>query len=189
MKVLAVSGYKPAELGIFQPDAKEIDYIKKALEKRIIAFVEEGIEWIVISGQPGVELWTADVVLSLKTTYPELKLAVLTPFLNQQKIWPEQAKQDYEFILSHADFVDSISKQEYDNPGQLRAKNDFIILKTDGLLLLYTEEQEGTPKYYLHSAQRRGEQADYPIFFITPEDLEETAREEKEKEFWGQSDE
>ncbi|GAA3327349.1 hypothetical protein GCM10020331_066930 [Ectobacillus funiculus] len=49
------------------------------------AFLEEGLEWVLISGQLGVELWTAEVVFELQMEYPDLKLAVFTPFLEQEE--------------------------------------------------------------------------------------------------------
>ncbi|MCY8586820.1 SLOG family protein, partial [Bacillus haynesii] len=85
MKVLAVTGYKPFELGIFKQDDKALFYIKKALENRMIDLLEEGLEWILISGQLGTELWAAEVAFSLQEEYPDLKVAVITPFLEQEK--------------------------------------------------------------------------------------------------------
>lgn len=49
MKVLAITGYKPFELGIFKQDDKALYYIKKAIKNRLIAFLDEGLEWILIS--------------------------------------------------------------------------------------------------------------------------------------------
>ncbi|WP_091271139.1 DUF1273 domain-containing protein [Alteribacillus persepolensis] len=174
MKVLAVTGYKPQEMGIFKPHADEIMYIKETLKKRLIAFLEEGLEWVVISGQPGVEQWAAETVLSLKESWDTLKLAVLPPFLEQDNIWPEHLQEAYQRIINKADFTEAISKKPYDNPGQLRAKNDFIISKTDALLILYSEEQEGTPRYYLQAAERKAKYHHYPIYRITPDELQET---------------
>ncbi len=37
-------------------------------------YVEEGLEWLLISGNLGAELWCAEAVEQLKQTYPELKL-------------------------------------------------------------------------------------------------------------------
>ena len=51
MKVLAVTGYKPFELGIFKQDDRALVYIKKAIETRLRSFIDEGLEWILISGQ------------------------------------------------------------------------------------------------------------------------------------------
>ncbi|MDQ0299264.1 putative phage-like protein YoqJ [Salibacterium salarium] len=181
MKVLAVTGYKPQELGIFDPNAKEISYIKATLKSKIYGLLENGLEWIVISGQPGVEQWAAEVVIDLKMEWSQLRLAVLPPFLHQDSIWPDHAKERYQRIIQSADYCEAISKKEYDNPGQLRAKNDFIIMKTDALLLLYTEEQEGTPKYYLEAAERRSQQG-YPVYRITPDDLQEAVEHELESQ-------
>ncbi|RSL33292.1 DUF1273 domain-containing protein [Salibacterium salarium] len=182
MKVLAVTGYKPQELGIFDPNAKEITYIKMTLKSKLSGFLQNGLEWVVISGQPGVEQWTAEVVIELKNEWPQVQLAILPPFLHQDNIWPDHAKERYQNIINGADYCEAISKKEYDNPGQLRAKNDFIVMKTDALLLLYTEEQEGTPKYYLEAAERRASQQNYPIYRITPDDLQETVEEEMESQ-------
>ncbi|SDH51704.1 DUF1273 domain-containing protein [Alteribacillus bidgolensis] len=181
MRVLAVTGYKPQEMGIFQPNANEITYIKKTIENRLIGFLDEGLEWIVVTGQPGVEQWTAEVVIDLKHSWDALKLAVLPPFLEQESIWPEQAQERYQRIINKADFTEAISKKPYDNPGQLRAKNDFIVMKTDALLILYSEEQEGTPRYYLQAAERKAATDHYPIYRITPDDLQQTVEDMSEE--------
>ena len=79
MKVIAVTGYKPFELGIFKNDHPGVEY-KKALHRKLTNFVEDGLEWVIISGQLGVELWVAEVVFEMQVEYPDLKLAVFTPF-------------------------------------------------------------------------------------------------------------
>lgn len=173
MKVIAISGYKAHELRIFGRDHPGIFYIKKAIERRLKPFVEEGLEWVVISGQIGVELWAADVVFSLQKEFPALKLAVLTPFLNQEAHWKDETKADYQRILQQADYVNSISKRPYSSPAQLRAKNEFIVANVDGILLLYDEDMSGTPKYVLEAAKKRQRRdPDFPIYFITLYDLQ-----------------
>ena len=41
-------------------------------------------------GQLGVEIWAAEVVMELQMEYPHLKYAVITPFLEQEKIGMKQ---------------------------------------------------------------------------------------------------
>jgi uncharacterized phage-like protein YoqJ len=41
LRRLLITGYKPHELGIFNSKHPGIDYIKKAIKKRLIAFMEE----------------------------------------------------------------------------------------------------------------------------------------------------
>lgn len=172
MKVLAVTGYKPFELQIFKNNDPAVYYIKKALRKELIPIVESGLEWVVISGQLGVELWAAEVVYDLQVEYKVLKLAILTPFLNQEKNWKEHHQEYYEMILAQADFIDSITKKEYENPYQFRLKNDFITNKSDGLLIIYDEEREGSPKYQLQAAKKKSKYAHYPIYQINLYDLQ-----------------
>lgn len=178
-KVLAVSGYKPYELGIFKKDHPSVFFIKAAIKKSLISQIEDSVEWVLISGQLGVELWAAEVVFELQAEFPELKLAVITPFLDQQAAWNEQNKEWYESILAQADFVDSVMKKGYEKPWQLRLKNQFFVEKSNGLLLLYDQEKEGSPKYLYNIALEYGENHSYPIELITFYDLQMIVEEEQ----------
>ncbi|WP_456278620.1 DUF1273 domain-containing protein [Bacillus sp. AK128] len=178
LKVLAITGYKSFELGIFQKDHKGIQYIKKALHKRLIPLIEEGLEWIIVSGQMGTELWAAEVIIELKEKYP-IQLAILTPYLEQESKWNEGNKEMYGWILSQADFVDSITKRPYENPGQLKVKNQYIVQKSDGLLAFYDDEKKGSPFFMVQEAQKKMEHQNYQLFFITPYDIEDIVNEEQ----------
>nr|WP_263325952.1 DUF1273 domain-containing protein [Neobacillus sp. Marseille-Q6967] len=181
MKVAAVSGYKPFEIGIFKNDHPAVGFIKAALEKTIVSLLEEGLEWVLISGQLGVELWAAEVVFDLQAEFPDLKLAVITPFLNQESSWSENNKEWYESILAQADFIDSVTKKGYEKPWQFRLKNQFFIEKSDGLILLYDPEKEGSPKYLFEMAEQYQNRHDYPVQLITFYDLQIIAEEEELK--------
>lgn len=181
MRILAVTGYKPFELSIFSNDHPGVVYIKKALQKYLTQFAEEGLEWVIISGQLGVELWAAEVVFDLQEQFPELKLAVFTPFLEQEEKWKDDTKEYYEFILSQADHVDSITKKKYESPEQFRLKNQFFIQKSDALLVVYDEEKEGSPKYIVETAKKVEQ---YPCYFIRFSDLQDMI----EQEQWEKSD-
>ncbi|MGD6815812.1 DUF1273 domain-containing protein [Metabacillus sp. 84] len=163
MKTIAVTGYKPHEIGVFSKSHPAVFYIKKLIEKELRVLVEEGLEWVVISGQLGVELWAAEVVIELRLEYPELQLAVLTPFLGQEEKWNPANKEQYESILMEADFTDSITKRPYESPKQFILKNQFIIQKTDGLLLIYDEEKPGSPKFLYDTARKMSTQHEYTI--------------------------
>lgn len=179
IKVLAVSGYKPFELGIFKNDHPSVGFIKAAIKKSLIPIIEEGLEWVLISGQLGVELWAAEVVYDLQLDYPKIRLAVITPFLDQESSWSETNKEWYNSILAQADFVDSVSKKGYEKPWQFRIKNQFFIEKSDGMLLLYDHEKEGSPKYIYEMAKQYQNQQNYPIQLITFYDLQVIVEEEE----------
>ncbi|WP_075982086.1 DUF1273 domain-containing protein [Bacillus massilinigeriensis] len=185
VKIALVSGYKAQELGIFKQNHPSIHFIKMAIKRNLEVLLDEGLEWVIISGQLGTEIWTAEVVFDLQIEgYSDLKLAVITPFLNQEKNWSEANKELYESVISKADFVDSITKKEYESPSQFRIKNQFLIEKSDLLILFYDEEKEGSPKYLFQTAKEYGErnEADYEVRLISFYDLQVLVEEENE---WG----
>lgn len=169
---MAVTGYKPMELGIFSDKHPGVSIIKRALASRMLSFVEEGTEWFVTSGASGVELWASEVVISLREQYPQVKLSILTPFLEQESRWPDHAKEQYYQVLNQADHVASITNRPYESPTQLKLKNEFIVQKSDGLLVVYDEESRGSPDFYLRPAKLKQRNSDYPIFYINRYDLE-----------------
>ena len=180
IKSLYVSGYRPHELGIFNEKHLGITIIKKAIENELRRLIDEGIEWIIISGGQGVETWTAEVVLELKDEFPQLKYSIITPFLEIEKNWNEQKQEKYYFIRSQADFVTSVTKRPYEAPWQLFEKDKFIIQNTDGLLLVYDEDNEGSPKYVKKLAEKYAENHEYEIITITAYDLQVVAEEMQE---------
>lgn len=183
MKVLSISGYKPFELGIFKKDHPSVSYIKAAIKKELMPMLEEGLEWVLISGQLGVELWAAETVFELQVDYPDLKLAVITPFLEQESKWKDDNKEWYESVIIQADFVDSVSKKTYEKPWQFRLKNQFFIEKSDALLLMYDQEKEGSPKFMYEMAMQYQSKHSYHVRLITFYDLQNIVEEETLKNY------
>lgn len=172
-KVVIISGYKPFEIGIFKNDDPAVHYIKLAIKNHLLSMLDHGLEWVIISGQLGTELWAADVVFELQVEgYHELQLAVITPFLNQEESWKDANKEWYESILAQADYVDSVSRKPYEKPWQFRLKNKFLVEKSDILLMFYDPEKEGSPKYLYEEAKRKKEKNDYEIRLISFDDLQ-----------------
>jgi len=180
LKRLLVSGYKAHELGIFKEKDPKVHYIKKAIEQKIRGLIEQGLEWVIVSGQAGVELWTAEVVLTMKKEYPAIRLAIITPFLEQEGNWKPDRQEQYREIMRRADFTDSVSKQPYQAPWQFTQKNTFLIANSDGLLLLF--EEDGSPKYLLQQAQKVQQREAYEIMTISFQDIQTIIEEEQELE-------
>lgn len=173
MKILVVTGCKPMELNIFNETDERIPYLKKALEKRLIGFAENGLEWVLISGQMGIELWAADVVLDIQQTYP-VKLAIIPPFENQTARWPEHLQLKYDTLITEADFYQPIYKGDYKGPYQFKAKDEWLIEKSDGCLVLADASFPGTVKYFLRATETVPA---YPTYFITPDDVDDVVEE------------
>lgn len=187
-KACVITGYKPHELGIFSVNHPSIEILKYSLRNKIVQSMDEGIEWFVISGQTGIELWAADVILDLKKEGYPAKLAVLIPFLNQEEKYPDPVKTDYHRIMEEADFSDAISKKNYENPAQFRQKNVFLVSNSSGCLIVYDEESPGSPQYFLSVARQKAVHETYTINMITRFDLEDAEQEFRMQDpsFWAE---
>ena len=182
MKTIYLTGYRSHELGIFNDKHPGIPIIKKAIENQLRILLDDGLEWVVISGQQGVETWAAEVIIELKQEY-NIKYSIITPFLDQEKNWNEIKQLKYQSIVAQADFVTSVSKRPYEAPWQFIEKDKFIIQNTDALLLIYDEDNEASPKYVKKLAQRFCETHSYEIIEINAYDLQMVA-EEMQQQDW-----
>jgi len=177
LKVLYITGYKNFELGIFDNKAKEVAFIKMAIEKRLCNLIEEGLEWVIISGQLGVELWAGEAVIALKRAYPHIRLAIITPFLQHESNWNDKNKEYYQSIVSQADFVQSVSNKPYISPMQFKNRDQFLLNKTDGMLIFYDEEKEGSPQYIWNNAKKYAENHKYEVLQISFYDVQQIIEE------------
>lgn len=188
MKTVVVTGYKPMEMGIFKTNDHKIDFVKETIKRRLLSLIDDGLEWVLISGQMGVELWAGQVVLDLKEMDLPVRLGVIPPFQNQEERWPEDIQMMYEELTIAADFFKPVFNKEYDGPYQFRAKDQFLIKHSDGSLVLFDEDTDGSPKFFLNQAKEEQEKNKYKVIYITPMDLEETVEELRmtDPDYWSQ---
>lgn len=182
VKSITITGYKPHELNIFSEKDEKVLIIKEALRKRLVDYLNDGLEWVVLSGQQGVETWAFDVIQNLKETYP-VKVALIPPFIEQDKIWKEDKQNKYQEMIQLADFYQPISQKAYEGPKQYFIKNKWFIEKTDGCILLYEEEFGGSPKHFYDLILKYQEQHEYNVTIINSFDLDDLAREMQEWEY------
>ena len=79
MTSLLVTGYKSFELGIFKDKDPKVTIIKKAIKRDFKRFLDDGVDWMIFTGNLGFEFWALEVAKELQQGYP-LKLATLFPF-------------------------------------------------------------------------------------------------------------
>lgn len=176
MKNLLVTGYRAHELGIFNQKHPGIPFIKQALRAKLIPLIEEGVEWIITPGQYGVDLWACEVAVELKQQYPELKLSIISAFMNPEEKWSDDKKTYYEEIMRNVDYYGVVSKQPYAGPWQFTARDELLFRKTDHILLVYDEENgPGSPRYVKEKALRKHQEEGYGITLIYSEDIQSIA--------------
>ncbi|GGI31188.1 SLOG family protein [Staphylococcus chromogenes] len=170
-KTMYITGYKSYELNIFKEDVKEVTYLKKFITNKLISYIEEGLEWVLVQGQLGIELWAAECVIELKSSYPNLKLGVITPFENHTERWNELNQLRYQKMVSAADYVNSVYNRPYEGPHQFQAADQFMLDHTDLTVLIYDEEQEASPKFFKHKLVDFTEKTNYTCDIVTFDEI------------------
>ncbi|MFD3260788.1 DUF1273 domain-containing protein [Paenibacillus lentus] len=180
MKNLFVTGYRAHELGIYNNKHKGIPYIQQAMRNKLIPLLEEGLEWVITPGQYGVDLWACEVAISLKAQYPQLKCSIITAFSNPEEKWSDEKKIYYEELLRSIDYYAAVSKEPYLGKWQFIARDELLLRKTDGILLVYDEEMgEASPKFIKQQALRKQAEDGYSVLTISAEEIQSIADEEE----------
>lgn len=176
MKSLLISGYRSYELNIFnQTDSKYL-YLMKFIKNRLTTFIENGVEWFVIGGQLGIELWAGEIVIELQEKYPDIKLGVILPYNSFEENWNETNQILFQQIIQKADYVNYTSNEKYQSPAQLVTNQVFNIRNTDGAFLIYDTLTEATadskPKYLFDLIKLYQETEEYELHLATFEEIE-----------------
>ncbi|WP_414043103.1 DUF1273 domain-containing protein [Macrococcus animalis] len=172
MKTIYITGYKPYEIGIYKNNQPEVRFIKLFLQDKIKSYIDEGLEWVIIQGNLGIELWAAEVVLRLKKHY-DIKLGIITPFLNHFEKWNEENQLYYQQISSKADYMNSVFQDTYKGGYMFSQANHFILDNTEGTMLFYDEEHEASPKFFKKTLVDFMEENQYTMDSISLFDLSE----------------
>ncbi|MDT6980722.1 DUF1273 domain-containing protein [Levilactobacillus zymae] len=180
MSRLWLTGYRSYELGVFGTEDPKLLVIKATLKKLLIEKIENGVDWLITGGQLGVEQWAIEVGLALKATYPELKIAMMTPFAEFGSQWNENNQAVYGQLASRVDFHQAVSSQPYRGPQQLRNYQEFMLTHTDEAVLVYDLEVSGKPQYDYRAIDRYRERHPYPLTLIDMDWLQESANEYQE---------
>lgn len=176
MKSILISGYRSYELNIFNQTDPKLLYLKEFIKDRLVQYIENGVEWFVITGQLGIELWAGEVLLELKEEYPEVSLAVLLPFTGFGENWNETNKTMFEEIIHQADYVNYTSNKDYESPAQLKGNQIFSVRNTDGAFIIYDtmvgESADGKPKYLYELILQYQENSTYELNLVGFEEIE-----------------
>ncbi|GMA54433.1 UPF0398 protein [Alicyclobacillus contaminans] len=170
---LIVTGYRSFELGVFQENDPKVKVIKKVIKNTLEQYLEEGLNWVLLGGNLGIELWCGQVIEELKVDYPELKFSVIFPYLEFGNHWNETNQAALQKVVEEADYVDSVSHLPYKNPSQLKNHTHFLLTHADGAIVVYDDEYAGKTSYFLHDANEYASEHAFLIHQITMDDLQD----------------
>ena len=169
MTSLLISGYRNMDLGIFQDKDPRIKVIKEAIRQFLEREIQEGVDWLVFTGNLGFEYWALEVAQELKKTYP-IQLATIMAFQTHGSQWNED-NQRLLAAFKQVDFV-KYAYEDYSSPQQFRDYNRFLLSNTDACFLFYDEENQTNLKYLYEMMKNESQ---YRIIKLSFDDLNEVA--------------
>ncbi len=132
---------------------KELANIKSKTERQIIGLIEKGVINFVTGGARGFDTLAAEMILKLKKTFPNIKLILVLPCVNQTKGWNKSDADRYDYIKSKADKVKILSKNYYS--GCMHFRNQYMV-ENSAYCIFYCRKKVGGTFYTANYAVRKG---------------------------------
>lgn len=174
---LWITGYRSYELNIYKDSDPKIEVLKSIIKDALRSKAENGLEWILVGGQTGIEQLTVQVVEELKKDFPILKVAMMLPYKDFEKNWKEDRQNAFSILKNKVDFFGEVSTEVYKSPKQLQNWQKFMLNHTEEALIVYDPEFEGKSKYDVIAAKKYAQKNKYNVLMIDMDWLENGARE------------
>ncbi|MBQ2774517.1 MAG: DUF1273 family protein [Clostridia bacterium] len=131
---------------------EEIVNIKQKTKKEVITLIENGVVYFCAGGARGFDTFAAEIVLELKKQYPNIKLILILPCVNQTMGWKEADKEKYNYIKNRADEVKILSQSYYS--GCMHVRNRFMVDNSAYCICYFRKGRSGT-SYTVNYAIKR----------------------------------
>ncbi|MBQ3969534.1 MAG: DUF1273 family protein [Clostridia bacterium] len=124
--------------------------LKAKVKSAITDAIRNGYRYFGAGGALGFDMLAAQTVLELKADYPDIKLILVLPCLNQTRGWAQEDVKEYERIKAAADKVTYISKEYYN--GCMHKRNRHLV-DSSSLCICYLTKQSGGTAYTVSYAE------------------------------------
>ena len=131
----------------------QLESVTQRLRDAVIASIKDGYLYFGAGGALGFDTLAAKTVLELRTIYPEIKLILVLPCLDQAEKWNEEDKNEYERIKSLADKVVYTSGNYFNGCMQRRNRH---LIDNSSLCICYLTERIGGTAYTVNYARDKG---------------------------------
>jgi uncharacterized phage-like protein YoqJ len=154
-KTLCFTGHRPSKLYSYDyrhPDNLRILWKLRAL---IVRFIERRGVTTFISGMAlGIDMWSAQIVLSLKEQYPHIKLVCAIPCANHPARWNKDDQQLHKEICEQADYVYYVSEEQY-TAWCMDDRNKWMVDESRFVLAVWDGTKGGTGNCVKYAQKRQ----------------------------------
>lgn len=127
--------------------------ISKRLEDTLLTLIEQGYCYFGAGGALGFDTLAAQTVLRLRERYPQIRLILVLPCLNQTRSWQQADVDIYEELKRRADKVTYTSESYF--RGCMQKRNRHLV-DNSSVCICYLTKPTGGTAYTVDYARRRG---------------------------------
>ena len=127
--------------------------LKQTLYDTLEAVYESGFHRFICGMAEGCDLYFAETVMALKSTYPHITLEAAIPCPSQADGWSERQQARYRDILSRCDY-ETMVQQSY-TPGCMQRRNRYMVDHAS-LLIAVNDGARGGTRSTIEYAFKRG---------------------------------
>ena len=103
MKICCFTGHRHIE-------ADHMRYLPSLVEQEILRLIESRVRVFRNGGAIGFDTLAALSVIAIRERHPEIELEMVLPCRNQDLKWTPRQREEYAYILAHADRIRYISE-------------------------------------------------------------------------------
>lgn len=144
MAILGISGHRPKYWGYTLETAESL----KILIKDIL--VQDPPTKVITGMALGMDVIAAEACKDLKIPY-----VAAIPFVGQEAMWPQEAKDKYYEVLAGAQLVVTISNNGFDTSA-FKKRNEYIVSNCHRMLVLYNGARRSGTGHAVGLATKRG---------------------------------
>ena len=160
MKGCSFTGHRIVSMG-------DLPHITALLKTSIERAYLSGVSDFYSGGAIGFDTLAAEAVISMRGKYPDVRLIMLLPCRDQDKLWSAQQRERYRKILDLADAVEYVS-DEYDATCMMR-RNRELVARARLLIAYLKNEKSGTAQTV--RLAREGGRAVWNLYEHLPKNL------------------
>ena len=130
------TGHRPEKLTRTEKD------IVRDLEKEIRQAIADGLSVFITGMARGVDIWAAQIVLSLRNSGYDIKLMCACPYDGFESGWSKDWQKQYKEILATADYVKYVCEGYSRSCFQIR--NEWMVNHAARVIAVFNGEKSGT---------------------------------------------
>lgn len=165
MTTCMFTGHRPQNLpfGYNEKDERCLN-LKKYLKELILEKIKNGTTRFLTGMALGVDIYAAEIILSLRKDFPKITLEAIIPCSNQSYKWSEKQIENYNLILKQCNKV--IVLQEAYTPDCMFKRNRYMVDQSDCVIAVWDGSSSGTSQTVKYALEKN-----IPISILHPSTL------------------